>query len=192
MTIYQPAEDSYLLQETLSKQFAKRDTLSSANKEIPNSLIKNANLKFLEIGIGSGIQLRTAKKLGLKNKNILGVDINLEAVKYCKKLNFFCKKSNLLEKVKGKFDFIIFNPPYLPEDKREPKESRIATTGGKLGGEIINQFLQQAKKHLEKNGKIFLLVSNLTKGIKWGNWKKKKIAEKKVFYETLKVYELRQ
>jgi len=144
MTIYQPAEDSYLLQETLSKQFAKRDTLSSANKEIPNSLIKNANLKFLEIGIGSGIQLRTAKKLGLKNKNILGVDINLEAVKYCKKLNFFCKKSNLLEKVKGKFDFIIFNPPYLPEDKREPKESRIATTGGKLGGEIINQFLQQA------------------------------------------------
>ncbi len=169
--IYQPAEDSYLMQEVLRKK------------------IQNKELKLLEIGIGSGIQLMTAKDLGVKN--ILGVDINTEAVSYCKKLGFKAIKSYLFEKVKGKFDLIIFNPPYLPEDSKEDKESQLATTGGKKGSELINKFLTQSKKHLAKDGKIFLLVSNLTKGIKWRNWKKKKVAEKKIFFERLIVWELK-
>ncbi len=173
--IYLPAEDSYLMQEILEK-------------ELKRSLRKNSELKFLEIGIGSGIQLECAKKIGVEN--IFGVDINKEAVTLCKKNNFNVWKSNLFSKIKEKYDIIVFNPPYLPLDKREDKESRIATTGGKLGGELINKFLKQAKKHLEKNGKIFLLISSLTKGIDWQNWKKKKLAEKKVFMETLEVWEL--
>jgi hypothetical protein len=52
--------------------------------------------------------------------------------------------------------------------------------------------LKQSKKHLTSEGKIFLLTSSLTKGINWGNWKKKKLAEKKMFFEKLFVYELRQ
>jgi release factor glutamine methyltransferase len=168
--VYSPEEDSYLMQKTLEKN------------------IKNKNLNVLEIGIGSGIQLKTLKKLGIKN--LSGVDINSDAVKDCKKLGFNCKISNLFEKVKGEFDIIIFNPPYLPEDKKEPKDSQLATTGGKKGGELINKFLRQAKKHLNKKGKIFLLVSSLTKGLNYEGYKKNKIAEKKLFMEKLEILEL--
>jgi len=86
---------------------------------------------------------------------------------------------------------IIFNPPYLPEDSQEPESSRTATTGGKKGSEIINRFLIQAKKYLAKDGKILLLTSNLTKGIKWQNWKKKLLKKKKLFFEELRVSELK-
>jgi len=58
-SIYQPAEDSYLLSKVLGK-------------EIPKLLKKNQHLQFLEIGSGSGILLETAKKLGIKREHILG------------------------------------------------------------------------------------------------------------------------
>jgi release factor glutamine methyltransferase len=170
--IYSPAEDSYLLQEVLEK-------------EIPKFV---PTIKVLEVGAGSGNNLEKLKSLGVKN--ISSCDINPKAVKKCKSLGFSCIESNLFEKIKGKFDLIIFNPPYLPEDKREEKISRIATTGGKKGSEIINKFLKQAKKYLNKNGKIFLISSSLTKGINWNCCKKKLISRKKIFFEELRVWEI--
>ena len=176
-SIYSPAEDSYLLEEVLETK-------------LPKLIKKNLALTFLEIGVGSGIQLMAASNSGVKKENISGVDINLEAVKHCKNLGFNCIQSNLFSKVKGKFDLIIFNPPYLPEDKNEPKDSKLITTGGKKGSEVINKFLIESKKHLNKNGKIFLLVSSLTKEIRWNNYQKKLVGKKKIFFEELKVYEL--
>ena len=170
--IYQPAEDSYLMIEVLKKE------------------IHDKELKFLEIGCGSGIILENMQKFGIKKENIFAVDINKKAVEYCKTLGFNCVHSNLFEKVKSKFDIIVFNPPYLPEDLREPKDSRLATTGGKKGSEIINKFLKEAKKFLNENGKIFLLTSSLTKGIKWIGYDKKLLEKKKLFMEELSVWEL--
>lgn len=168
--IYAPEKDSYLLSKSLEK-------------------IKNKDIKFFEVGVGSSIQLKKAEELGIKN--IAGCDINPTAVKQAKKLGFDCIKSNLFQNVKGRFDLIIFNPPYLPEDKGEDKESKTITTGGKDGGELINKFLIQAKKHLTKNGKIFLLTSSLTKGINWKGYKKKKLAEEKLFFEKLFVWQVK-
>jgi len=175
--IYQPAEDSYLLSENLKKF-------------LPKLLKKNSNAKFLEIGCGSGIQLQTALESGIKKQNIFSVDINKKAVQHCKKLDFNCIQSNLFEKVSGKYSVIVFNPPYLPEDKNEPKDSQLATTGGKKGSEIINKFLKQAKNYLEKGGKIFLITSSLTKRIKWGPWKKTLLTKRKLFFEEVYCWEL--
>jgi release factor glutamine methyltransferase len=168
--IYEPEEDSYLLSQVIKKKIKKR------------------NLSCLEIGIGSGIQLERLREIGIKD--IQGVDIDEGAVNFCKKKKFNCFQSNLFSKVKDKFDIIIFNPPYLQENKDEDKESKLATTGGKKGSELINKFLVQAKKHIKKDGKIYLLTSSLTKGIKWNGWKKKKIASKKLFFEELFVWEI--
>jgi len=176
--IYEPEEDSYLLSETIEGQ-------------IPKLLTKNKNIKFLEIGSGSGIHLKTALNLGVKKENIFSADLNQKAVRHCKSLGFNCVKSDLFEKIKGKYNLIVFNPPYLPEDKSEPLDSRLATTGGKKGSEIINLFLKKAKKHLSKDGKIFLLTSSLTKGINFLNYKKKIIGKKKMFFEELEVWELK-
>ena len=80
--IYQPAEDSYLLANVLKQQ-------------LPKLLKNNPDLKFLEIGAGSGILLETAKELGVKNKNIFSGDINQDAVTHCQKLGFNCILSDL-------------------------------------------------------------------------------------------------
>ncbi len=175
--IYSPSEDSYLLSRILEKQ-------------IPKLLTKNKNLKFLEIGSGSGIQLQTALKIGILKENILSLDINSNAVKECKRFGFNSIKSNLFEKVKGKYDLIIFNPPYFPENKKESVDSKLATTGGKKGSELINKFLKQSKKHLEKKGKILLLTSSFTKGIDFLDHKKKIIGKENLFFEKLFVWEL--
>jgi len=175
--IYSPEEDSFLLAGILEK-------------EIPKLVKEKPELTFLEIGSGSGIQLETAKKSGIKKKNILGCDINKTAVKACKELGFNCMESNLFSKIKGKFDLIIFNPPYLPEDTREPKESQIATTGGKKGNEITQEFLKQAKYHLKAKGKIFLLTSSFTKDLDLSEYSKKLLKKEKLFCEELDVWEL--
>ena len=90
------------------------------------------------------------------------------------------------------FDVIVFNPPYLPEDSREPTDSQLATTGGFQGSEIINEFLKEAENYLEKNGKIFLLTSSLTKKINYQNYHKKLFGKEKLFFEQLFVWELRK
>lgn len=174
--VYVPSDDSFLLEDVL-------------RKEVLN--FSNEKTKFLEIGIGSGIQLQALLEIGIKKENIFGVDINFDAVLYCKKQGFNVWYSDLFSDVKGKFDCIIFNPPYLPEDEDEDDESKLITTGGVKGSEVINEFLVKAKKHLKKSGRIYLLVSSLSKGIDYLDYKKKLIQEKKLFFENLEVWELR-
>ncbi|MCD4759563.1 DUF2431 domain-containing protein [archaeon] len=164
--MYEPAEDSFLLQ-TQVKKFVK------------------PGIKVLDMGTGSGIQAKTAKELGAE---VLAVDINTECVEKVNTLNIKTIQSNLFQNIKGKFDLIIFNPPYLPEDKREPEDSKISTTGGKQGSEILNKFLGQAKNHLKTNGKILIVVSSLTKGINKQNYKFTKLKEQKIPDEILSVY----
>jgi release factor glutamine methyltransferase len=177
--IYQPAEDSYLLSEVLRKIKVNKDD------------------KILDMGSGSGIQAKTILSLNRINpQNLLLIDINNQAIAHLKKtfknLKVKIKKSNLFQNIQGKFNIILFNPPYLPEEKGEPKSSQLATTGGKYGSEVINKFLKQATRHLEKDGKIILLTSSHTKKICWNNFKKKKLATKNIFFEKLWVWELKK
>ena len=174
MKIYQPAEDSYFFADFLRKY-----------------LTKNKINSYLDIGTGSGILAETASK-NLNKKNILTVDINPEAVKLLNQKKFKAIKSNLFEKVKTKFDLITFNAPYLPLDKREPKDSQLATTGGKWGDEISLKFLKQSKKHLKKNGKILLLISSLTPINKIQKLNPKIVARKKLFFEQLLILEFKK
>jgi release factor glutamine methyltransferase len=146
----------------------------------------------LEIGAGSGIHLETAKSLGVKKENIFSSDIDKKSVSHCNLLGFNCIHSDLFENIQGKYDLIIFNPPYLPEDAREPKNSKLATTGGKKGNEIILNFLKQAKNYLKIDGKIFLITSSLAEDVNFEklNYFAKEIGCEKLFFERLCIWEL--
>ena len=180
MEVYQPAEDSYFFENFLKKYL---------NNQIPNTKhqVLASSLRMLDMGTGSGILSKTASKF-LDKKNILTVDINPSAIKLLKQKGFKTIKSNLFSKIKNKFDLITFNAPYLPLDSREPKSSQLATTGGKNGDEISLKFIRQAKKHLNKNGRIFLLISSLTPMDKI-KFKYKIVAKKKIFMEELLILE---
>jgi release factor glutamine methyltransferase len=170
MPVYNPQEDSYILSKVLN-----------------DKVLKLKPKKILDMGSGSGIQVQTLIDLGITPKTITLVDIDKEAVDKLKK-QFPKSKvihSNLFNNVKGKCDLIIFNPPYLSQDKHD---KGLDTTGGKKGSEIINRFLTQASKCLNTNARIFLLTSSLTKGLDFKKYHKKLIGEKKLFFEELYVW----
>ncbi len=176
--IYEPNEDSYLLREFVLK-FAKG--------------------KVLDIGTGSGIQAEAALE---KTRDVLAVDIDKDCVEYCKNKRINTIQSDLFLNVKGKFDLIIFNPPYLPEEREyfgikfSEKDfnyvNDIALVGGKNGWETIDKFLKEAKDYLNEDGKILLsfssLSGNILKLIKEYGYKFEKLAEKRIFFEVLYVY----
>lgn len=172
--IYNPREDSFLLEKAV-KKYAKGKT-------------------FLDVGSGSGIQSKAAISAGAKS--ILAIDINSEVIIYLKKQNLSAVKSDLFKNVKGKFDLIAFNPPYLPEDEREDSAIQLVTTGGKKGDEIILRFIKNVKRHLSENGIILLIVSSLTPKRKILELLKKQdlshnvIDSEKFFFESLEVWKI--
>ena len=172
--IYSPREDSYLLEKEVRK-YAK-------------------NKRILDIGSGSGIQALAALKSGAKS--VLCADIDFDAVGLLKKKGLDAVQSDLFSNVKGKFDLIIFNPPYLPFDKREDSQSELHTSGGKRGDEIIVRFLENVRKYLIKEGIILIVVSSLTPQNRILNILKKSrlsreiIAEEKFFMERLEIWKV--
>ena len=140
--MYNPSEDSELIAEAM---------ISFIKKEKPGS--------FLDMGTGSGFLVKKAIENGIKKEDILAADIDEDSLKEAGKLGAETIKSVLFEKIKGKFDLICFNAPYLPEDRYD---RNYDTTGGKEGWEIIEKFIKQAEKHLTKEGSIILLFSSLT------------------------------
>ncbi len=169
--VYSPAEDSYFFSEFLKKYISKKRINS-----------------YLDMGTGSTILSDTVSKV-LSRKNILVADINPTAVRLAREKGFNAIETDLFENIKDKFDLITFNAPYLPKDLRESKSSQLATTGGRRGDEISLKFLGQAKKHLKKNGKVFLLISSLTPLDKINKFNPEIVARKKIFMEELFILE---
>jgi release factor glutamine methyltransferase len=181
MDIYEPAEDSYLLQRFVREYAFGR---------------------VLDVGTGSGIQALTATQ----NKNVrevIAVDINedvIDKIKESKEVQLSgrikAKVSDLFSNVKNQFDVIIFNPPYLPQDKigKEIIEDP-ALYGGKQGWEVSERFFSEVTNYLSSNGKILFLFSSLTNKekieeiISKNLLDFKQLAEEKMpMFETLYVY----
>ncbi|MAF51148.1 MAG: hypothetical protein CMH64_03580 [Nanoarchaeota archaeon] len=136
--MYEPREDTQLLGKYV-KKFA-RD-------------------KVLEIGCGSGALM----KIALDNTSrVEGVDIDREAVDFCREQKLDVKRGDLFNDIFRKFDIIIFNPPYLPQDPKLSFEDNRDLFGGKKGWETIERFFSEVNCFLEEKGSILLLFSSLT------------------------------
>lgn len=182
--IYEPLEDSYLLAEALKNRLKK----NLRSKKI------NENIRILDIGSGMGIQAEVCRELGFKK--ILTSDVNQSAVELLRTKGFKSVVSDLFEKIPEdeKFDLIIFNPPYLPEDKYDKKPD---TTGGKRGYELALRFLKAANNFLAENGEILLLVSSFADERRIIQEAKKYykieiLDKKRIFFEELIVILLRK
>ena len=73
--------------------------------------------------------------------------------------------SDLMSAVRGPFDVIVSNPPYVPLGEYEElavevriHEPRIALTPGPSGMEIIDLIFDQARQHLAPRGRLILEV----------------------------------
>ncbi len=141
--VYEPCEDSFLLAQAAL------------------SIIYNSQ-KILEVGCGSGIISAVIKNN--TQARVTGIDINPHAAKCTRDNGVDAIRGDLVSCIKGKFDIIIFNPPYLPtnDDERTSDWINIALDGGNDGRDIINRFLEEARDHLVENGRILVLVSSFT------------------------------
>ncbi len=136
-------------------------------EEIVYHLVKREE-KFencLDICAGTGV-MGISLMLEGKVKNCTFVDINPIAIENIK-ANLYrfgvsgkVIRSNMFEKVRGKFDLIISNPPYIPEgmlyelDEDVKKEPYEALNGGKDGFKFIRILLSESEKYLKKGGKL--------------------------------------
>ncbi|MFA6489739.1 MAG: HemK2/MTQ2 family protein methyltransferase [Candidatus Micrarchaeia archaeon] len=152
-TVYQPAEDSFMLATYASSLTGK----------------------ILEIGTGSGIAALSAAAASRKN-DVIGVDINPAAVRCASAnagfngiTNAVFHESDLFSEVRGKFDTVLFNPPYLPttrEEKLALEQENTAYDGGESGLEAFRKFSHGVGNHLFLGGKAAVIATSLGDGIR--------------------------
>lgn len=117
------------------------------------------NKVCLDMGCGSGVQGIVMSLYGAKK--VIFSDISHDAVKNTKENVSKFKVSqksqilegDLFEKILTKFDIIVFNHPFFPENpiKDIPVSSAILDSGN-----LIHRFLKEAKTYLKAGGKIIM------------------------------------
>jgi release factor glutamine methyltransferase len=139
--IYQVEEDTLLL-------------LGAARKEVrPGELV-------LEIGTGTGYIAASLMDIA----KVVATDINPHATVCARKRGVEVIRADLINGISGRFDLIIFNPPYLPTSDEERIDDWLecALDGGESGRKVIERFIRQASSVLAPGGRILLLISSLT------------------------------
>ena len=139
--VYQPEADTYLL-------------LNAARAEV------KPGDRVLEVGTGSAI-------IAVELAGVTGVvatDINPHAALCAREKGIDVIRSDLFSGIRGTFDLILFNPPYLPTfpEHRIDDWFEYALDGGIQGRDVIGRFAEEVSRVLAPNGRILLLISSLT------------------------------
>ena len=159
------------------------ESRETGNREVQ---AKSRCLRVLDLCTGSGcIALSFAQEFCKTKENsppleLFMSDISLAALRLAKKntkqlfpasrkkqknsdkLQIKIVRSNLFRNIKGSFDFILTNPPYVPTRLTDEllldgrSEPRLALDGGKDGLRLIRQIAKDAKNYLKKDGWILI------------------------------------
>lgn len=125
--------------------FSKKGLDFGTRSLLENLEVEKLHGDILDFGCGYGpIGIYISK---IKNIKVDMIDINLRSIELVKKnallnntaINVF--ESNLYENIKGKYDFIISNPPI------------------RVGKKILYEILFDASKHLKENGELWIVVN---------------------------------
>jgi release factor glutamine methyltransferase len=134
--------------------------------------IDSSEINILDIGTGSGA-IAIAIVLEIARAKVVATDISPEALNMGKKnadtlglkdkIDF--RQGNLFEPVKGFFDIIVCNPPYISAQDYEELpagvkdyEPRDALLAGKSGLEFYEKLIYQAAAFLQKKGWLLLEI----------------------------------
>ncbi|MFH1224281.1 MAG: HemK2/MTQ2 family protein methyltransferase [Candidatus Diapherotrites archaeon] len=179
-SVYAPAEDSFLLAEAVC-----------AEKRAASAKLA------LDLGTGSGIQAINLALLGAGK--VVAADINgcalrdarANAERFGISRRVSAVHSDMFSSLRGtKFDFIVFNPPYVPSGEPELRD----VDGGKRGREALDRFLSRFGKHLNTEGVCYFMQSSLNGTartemlLKRNGFGFRIAARKRLFFEELLVY----
>lgn len=131
-----------------------------------------------DIGTGSGAIAVTLAK-NLPKAHIVATDISADALSIAKenaqkigvadRIEFH--QGNLLEPIlKHRFEYVISNPPYIPDHEWEAVEANVkdyephsALRGGEDGLQFIRPLIAEAKKVLKQPGQLLIEIASCTK-----------------------------
>lgn len=127
------------------------------------------SLRILDLCTGSGaIAIQLSKIL---NTQVFASDVSTKALEVAEKNNVLNNskvefiESNLFEQINGeKFDIIVSNPPYIKNEeikslsKQVQNEPYIALAGGEDGLDFYRKIIDEAYKHINKNGYLCLEI----------------------------------
>lgn len=136
---YGPREDSYLLADVVERY---------------------AYGRVLDIGTGTGIQAIVAAKKGLE---VTASDIDPKALDCARenarlnRVDIEFVQSDVFSNIKGKYNTIIFNPPYLPSHWYQLKH--VALDGGRHGRQFMDRFISECRNYAMEDH-IFLLLES--------------------------------
>lgn len=153
-----PRFETEIIVDYLIKSSIKKDRIldiGTGSGAIAISLAKNIENTFV---IGSDIEDK-ALSLAMENKEFTGIE-NVDFV-----------KSDLFNNIKGKFDLIISNPPYINKkdyedlDKELYFEPKSALYGGCDGLDFYRGIIKNSSKYLNNKGHLVFEIGYDQKNI---------------------------
>ncbi|VDM46132.1 unnamed protein product [Toxocara canis] len=153
-TVYEPAEDTFLLLDALEKEA---------------TLLRERDVNVIvEVGCGSGVVSTFAVQLLDRPVCALATDVNfaaLQCTKHTAKLNrvdvdtVMCDLlSALSPRLRGLVDVLLFNPPYVPTMTPATDDASRCWAGGPSGRETLDRLLKEAPDLLSSNGLIYVVA----------------------------------
>ncbi|KAJ2808467.1 HemK methyltransferase member 2 [Coemansia guatemalensis] len=158
-SVYEPAEDTYLLLDALEND------RTELQKQQPTICV--------EIGSGSGcVAAFLGQLLDPLPTLIISTDINPAAVdatmetvaRNPSRAVFLQCRTRFLQsldsRLRGSIDILVFNPPYVvtPTAEIDSTDEASAWAGGKHGREVLDQLLPQIPQLLSPSGRFYLVV----------------------------------
>ncbi len=171
--VYRPSDDSYLLLQAVSVAAGER---------------------FLDVGTGTGLVALHAAKV----VPAVATDVNPAAVALAREnarkngLRLEVVRTDLMAGLRGPFDVVAFNPPYL--EGRPLSSLERAWQGGEAGSEVAVRFLEDLPRVLSPGGRAYLLLSAANApaiDLAESAFTTRIVASKPLFFERLDVLELR-
>ncbi|KAJ1812164.1 HemK methyltransferase member 2 [Coemansia sp. RSA 2599] len=158
-SVYEPAEDTYLLLDALENDRAELQRLQ------PTICV--------EIGSGSGcVSAFLGQVLDPSAALVLSTDINPAATEATRQTAARTPSAAVFEQCRTRFvqalvprlcgniDLLLFNPPYVvtPSDEIDVTQEASAWAGGKDGREVLDRLLPHIPQLLAPAGRFYLVV----------------------------------
>ncbi len=143
--VYEPAADTELLVRSIRLREGER---------------------VLEIGTGTGVVAIHCAKHGCR---VTATDVVEKALELAREnigqnaVDVDLLEGDMFDPVSGRYDVIIFNPPYLPTAPEDLTHSDLdkALDGGPDGTHVTLRFLEQLNDYLTEEGRAYIVVSSL-------------------------------
>lgn len=174
--VYQPRKDSRLLADVVEQ-------------ELDGS-------SLLDVGTGCGYLAVIAASEGA---DAVAVDINEKGLRAAREnadrndVAVRTVRSDMFDAVDAMFDYIVFNPPYLPGSRDDVSMEQLAWNGGTSGRKVLERFIEECSSYLAEDGVVLIVQSSLTgeeetlRSFREEGFEASVVARQKVSWEELQV-----